>query len=493
MANENPTTLYAISSHELSSITNFQKSLHYNKESIEAMEKEKNPNSTNIDIISESTEANEVIYSNHYGLIKKYSWGTIQKAPMRISYNIQNDGYVSFKVHEKMDHLIKTYITAEFPIVKVKPEYEETIQICWTHNLGHNFYDSISLMFNDKTIMTLNSKYLDFHAQMMMDSHKRKLYRKLIGDEKYVGDWGKQTIKYTTTTPIPFGYSKDTTKSILLHKIQLDNLLHVVKYKTKLNSLIRMRKFNPDTNTWEHIKFKYKYVSISGISDPATYNFKRPLMWAEYDTIMQDEKEWLDDFYKIPENEIHPKFLNGKLPIQIYVDLVHMLPPIIVTSNSNIIVPLNYNLPCKGIFWMCHNNISEKLSYHSNYTTDPINADNGENPLEVVSMKYTQSGKYKFYKFPIYHFNDIVSYYDTKSTCYQQGYNFFTLCHDINTQQDSQYDIVFENNSKAELILEFKNNLSDYNYTIHVGLLVTGRIDYDHDKNLFLFNGEEDM
>lgn len=390
--------------------------------------------------------------------MKKSGWGVNSIEKVEIHH--RGDGIAEYIINNKMDFLIHSYLIREFPRIEVDPRFDAKVQISWCDNIGHHSYEYIQLWVDKEKVLTITPVWLDIRQRYLLPSHMKEKYMRMVGDERFTGHWGKETMAFKTKTPLPFHYSRHITQALPLFVMSSKSEVKIViKYKTRISELVRMRIYDDENKIWVSTPFNWKLIKGVGpdkIGSDLNNEFdklKIPEMFSKYCKISKEEKIWFE------EDKMIKRLNDGStinIPLKYYMEDIIILPVKSNEQNSpSISVNLSSKLPVKAIFWVMQNKNGIIYNNYSNYTTNKDGT--GDHPVDSISIEYNSNEK-KIHDMEPYHFDEIASYYDGISSGDKIGYGFYNLCHDVRSFNQAPIALLF-NNAKAAISFKLKSNV----------------------------------
>jgi len=378
-------------------------------------------------------------------------WKEIKKTCMsvdisdKMSVTPGSEGEYIYSINKGMDFLLYPYMYRTYPGYKVKDELKKNVEICWTHNLGHNVITRLDLIIDDDAKQTITNTWLDVYSQFFMKAGFRKKYRMGIYDRKYAQGWTTDLKPCTTKTPIPLFCGKKRNMAIPLFLCSLSKLEIRGNFKTKISELMKMRGRKTENEPWEEIP--YKWQSLQAVSGQDQKIDGAPEMFAYYSKIQDHEKlGWKDNI----------EASNSKSYKLYYEDIIIISPDKFFTSKEPFSQELLCKTTAKSIFWVAQNQKGLKFNNYSNYTTNSLNIESGEHPIKRISYKYG-GNNYRFQDMDYTHFDDMMSYYRFPSTPFEKGYGVFS--HSSNPSgTDADNGPVFDKDGKITLTLTIGGN-----------------------------------
>lgn len=322
-----------------------------------------------------------------------------------------SEGNFTFTVNDKMDFLTSIYKFRQFPSYKVKEQFKDKAQICWTHNLGHNDIIRLDLIIDDEPKQTITSTWLDIYSQFFVKSEFRKEYRKYIGDRKYAPKWGSEIPAVKTITPLPFFFDRSRNASLPLFLTEKSKITIKGTFRTKISDLLKMR-FRADENSpW--IEVPYRWELLEGVHQENQKIDGLLEFHATYSKITTEEKGgWIE---MIQEDSADKSYSL------LYDDIVIMESNKPCSKEDPFDQELHCNTTAKGVFWVAQNQDGLKYNNYSNYTTNPLDISAGKNPITTVGIKHGGTSS-RCQNMDAEHFQYIQAYYRLPSTPFEPGY-----------------------------------------------------------------------
>ena len=407
---------------ELNSITKFQKELHESRRNKEG-ELEK-------------------IASIFYQGFEKVTWYTriLNKIPCSV---VGDDNVYVFKVNTTFHYLVYTYMVQHWPHIRVKPEYRDDYKICWPHNRPHNTLQHGHFEVDDVVVNTLDHVWLDTYFEHFMKPGFRDHYNMFVGNVPRDEEWGDVLYAYDTDLPQPWYYSRDPCLAFPLHYCARDtNVSHVYEVKNKIGDLLRMAKHVTDRNgdkSWVELK-EVDFKVLDGVTSKS--KLKKPEMWAAYSYVTPNEIEWN---VECQGADAHVFYIN---------DVVACDQTNTKTYGKTAQVDLCCKSPCKALFWSAENMDATKKRNYSNYTTDSVNLYNGWDPVQHISLKYSETERIK--EMATHHFTRMQSWYHLPSPPSTAGYNVHSLAHDC-MSIDAEVGLIFSE-LKAKMFFKLRGH-----------------------------------
>lgn len=329
-------------------------------------------------------EADELICSHILRDFKKCTWHS--HVPSQMSA-IPSGDTVRFPCLGSFHNLLYSYRKQNIPCIRVKPDFQDRIEICWTKNLGTNTIKEAKLLFNEEPNFSFDNITLDdyFRPGMFMVNGQSKFVDKhqidsWLGNTPEMTNFSDILPEYDLFVPDPWYYSKDGSLAIPLYLCNNIPVSHTYILRNKITDLLRMREKTGET--WKEIPCNLKY--LDGVGEGI---LPIPELWGRYDLLDEDELNYNRNFWKTEKGEYNPKSEKSFY----YNDYIKVASMSSAKLGENIYVDLESSLPVRSLTWKAENLTSSKNRNYSNYTTDPDG--NGRTPIHTINYKYSNSDR----------------------------------------------------------------------------------------------------
>lgn len=449
-----------------------------------------------------SQKDNEEIESKFYKKIKKRNMSVDILEKMPVSPG--SSGEFIFEYNNKMDFVAYTYMYRKFPRLKVKDELKDNVQICWTHNLGHNCIESLELIIDDNPKQTLTNTWLDIYSQFFMKNGFRKKYRMDIGDRKYLKDWSTELDPISVKVPLPFFYDRRSTANFPLFLASMSKLKIRGRFRMKISQLLKMRVRKSDKDEWTETEFKWQ--SLQGVNNEDQEIPGLPELYTNYQKITQEEKDFWNDEINHNHNKVYK---------MLYDDIIIINPDKLYNSKEPFSELLSSKTTAKVVYWVAQNQNGLKYNNYSNYTTNALDMDKGDYPITKISAKHGGITN-RFQGLDYSHFDSIMSYYRHISSPFEKGYGSWCLCGDtysndadvgpiLDLTKTSLTLSLEESGDKSGGIIEIKKDnllesildksrdskVSDNRYKIYIFIQVIKKMEFNHAEKVKVYDGNE--
>lgn len=383
-----------------------------------------------------ASSRSESIQSIFSGAISERLW--YSTTPIKMEVETQND-IVKYIVLNTFHYLSHVYMVQKLPALKVKKAYNDTIQICWPHNVANNVTKLGEFKVNETKIQTIDNKWLDDFLQFFTESGREQWIAECQGNIPELEDWNNFLPEYDLTPIQPFFIDNDDNTAFPIFKIDRQHKIHF-RYKLRRNfrKLLRMRKLIE--GKWCDIPFNKNYIEGNYGSDI----LPEPELWGIY--------------YKVTEPELNSNLnCEGDDGVRsnemIVLDVIPIKGENLYTYGKSPTIPLVSDQPVKAFTFKAQKKDYLKSRNYSNYTTED-EVRKGFSPIDKVN-KFCYGTANKMKDIGIHHTSRIFPFYHCTRTPFEKGYNIVSLCSKID---DSSFDTaVILSNLKAELKLSFRN------------------------------------
>lgn len=425
-----------ICKYEYDVLNDFQKELHF---------------------VNDQSDITSVFYKEY----RKTMW--YAQSSVKLKCTGSGESELSYTVNNMFHELLYTYMRQNFPALRVKSNWANRVQICWTHNMGTNIVQQGRLKFDDDVPQTIDSVWYDIYSQFYMKPGFRAHYDVCVGNLPILEDWTTNLPEYTTNIIQPFYHAVDACRAIqLFYFSSLASITYNYKVRNNISEMLRMRCRLPDKEfkdekgnvirkdpIWKEYPVNLKYIEGAGPS--AT--LKTPEVWGRYAYLSDEEIEW----YKMCEVE---EVVEGDKKVMRSKDKVIYIEDVVSCNSTNpqmlgssVQVDLDCKTPAKAIFFVSENLTARNNRSFSNYTTCADNLYKGWNPNKAVTLAY--GGSHRLDNMDIDHFDKIECWKHFPSPPSEPGYNAYSFAYD-STSLDADVGIVM-NEIKAKLLITLGN------------------------------------
>lgn len=317
-----------------------------------------------------------------------------------------------YKVNPSFDYLMYTYLRSVFPGASVKEEWKDRVEICLTHNVGHNIVNNAKMKHNDDILQTIDNVWLDIYYQFYQDAGagKREAHNISVGNLKSLTEWSSHLPAKPINIDQPWFYSQYPALSFPIFQSSQDKISHIYKFRLNLSSLLRMR-IKTAKGTWKHVTPIFKYLDI-----PSDAHMSNPELWGKYALLSK------------PERDMYSTCSDYKKRTLYIRDVINCDSTTPKTLNNKETISLKCQNPCLAMFWLAENDKSTSLNNLSNYTTNTFDLSKGCDPIVSTTLKYGTSEKLS--DMPSDHFNLAQARKHFPSAPNEEGYHALSYAWD---------------------------------------------------------------
>jgi hypothetical protein len=379
-------------------------------------------------------------FQDHFDIIQKVIYGTrenINDSEVSTSesvhvyqyarttwYNkvpriIPSEGDLSEKKYNltngKHDLLAYTTFRQLLPIIRVKKEFEQKIQVRWCEDPAINIISDAKLSYGSDKIGNLNSKSIRAKLKLFKGNDEQKFIDNQIGNIPELQQWNIYLPSVTVKFEFPWFYSADDTLGLPLYYSCNDkHFVHSYSLNNKLVNLLRMRILKDD-DTYEIIPVDLKYLHV----EERIETLKTPEIMGIYIKLLPDEV----DSYKCWTRE--NKY--GDFYIEDIVECTSDNPSV---YGKKLSVEMNENAIIHTMVWLAENRTAKELGNLSNYTTNILDKNLGYDPIEWSTLHI---GSYDYFKELHADYTGVLLLREFKGKPVEPGYHVWSFCRNHNS------------------------------------------------------------
>lgn len=418
-----------------------------------------------------------IIYTPFYAQYRKSTW--YLHFPEKLGMITgSSEKHISYSVNHRPHGLLYTDLYQRLPSVIAEEGYE----IKWTHNIGSNIAESITLEFNDDHLQSLDYIAIDMCFQSMLPEHKKKALPQLLGNIGILTEWNTALPSFTTIFPLPWFYAKNHASFFpLFYCGFLDRVVHRVNLRHYISELLLVR----DAKTKMPVKVSNKTIKLVDGSPPRDGEkmaLPYPQMWGEYLYLTPLECDY-NRCIVLPKDgkSARPNMNKNVLYIEDVICIDSKNPVALTTKYPEEIV--NTRFPVHAIGLVAQNKTAVDNKYYSNYSTNAENHFAGWSPICHTSFHHGNG--YLFKELPSAHTERGHAWHHYPSVPSEPGFNFWSLGVDPCDSSSPPPAIVL-NNSRVEIKLDDTNpyialgmdEASADKYNIRLRLFINKRLTF---------------
>ena len=403
------------------------------------------------------------IRSDLYREDKKTTWFT--HYPQLSEYDIKEKNIIIFKINTFARGLQHSDLIQDLPSIICKEGYEAR----WIDDIISNICIEGTFNFDDQTIQTVDTLLHDIKLNSDTPDYQYQKIKENIGNRSELINWNKKLPKAELNIFLPWMYNKDDITSYfpLYNCGGENNINHKIKYESKLNKLLLVRKILGD-GKYENVDIKEGIYQINDTqindnnNDNDVYVLNILKMNVEYLLLSDIECE--------NNRFIDPNVLNNKNVIY-YHDMISVDVDVDINNQdkNEIILPIKCSYPIHMFVWVGENITLKNKGIYGKYTTQDNNS-----PILSSSLCLDESS---------FLFKDLSSHrtqnvYPLKHFCCvpkNKGMNFWVIGGKINSL-NFQPGIVINNGS---LIIKIDNTeCKEDKFIYRLKLIITKKLTF---------------
>ena len=289
-----------------------------------------------------------------------------------LSQTKKSNKYV-FDVENSFDFLCMTYLTHSLKRIEVDPKFENVIQIRLVKNFMHHLIKSATLIFDDEIRQSFDNIFLDDWFQFFIPEGKKRAYSTMCGNVKKLRKWGTVIPDHKNSLPLPF-YYQVLGNALPLFYNSLSSVKHIFEFEDQAYKLIEvMGKKKPEQGSsssdavWRPVPPQAKYLKEK------SKKLNMPRLFGKYANISDMERK---------------DRKSGTIEILV-MDMIKNDAQNRIPFGTSKTVNLRSGYPCTFIMWKAAHVQASKLNIRSNYTSNAISPDDGQNPCIIATFKHT--------------------------------------------------------------------------------------------------------
>lgn len=385
--------------------------------------------------VHSTTSLDEGMTSVFYHPFRKTTW--FAHLPVKLKSTEDGDD-VTYTVNNTFHFLMYSYMRCFFPEIKVKKQFQNTVRICWPHNMGTSPIIEADFKIDDDPFQSFDGVWCDIHNQFYMKPGFREHHNMYIGNEPSFESWKTGLPAYTTNVHQPWFYSMGVAFPLYYTSSQT-TITHRYRLRRNVIDLLRMQILR--SGKWQELKrVKHEYL------ERVTPNTRLPTpeLWARYSYNTENEIAWLKECGQSSTHTLYIKDVarcdasNGSR----YKDVAE--------------VDLHCDTACLAMFWVAENINATQCRNFSNYTTDSSNLYMGWDPIRRTTLRHGNVVHLK--SMDSDHFSAAEPRYHFPSPPSEPGYHAFSFAFD-STSTDADVGIVFAGIKSKLSVLIANNNI----------------------------------
>jgi len=355
--------------------------------------------------LHEAASADQTVEStfNHEQKQRSFSAGVAVEVPCEIKGE-----ELVYTLDNKYNYAVYTFMRQILPPIRVRREYEELIQICWTRNLGLCLTRTSRICSGEDMIQHYDWYWACVNRQYFMKKDKRQHYDLMIGNVPFLIEWANNLPSFALNIPQLFTYCRDPVMSFPLCRCRRSVITQRYRIRSRISELVRMRRLVD--GCWVDIPFNSIYLENMEKSP----RLNQPRLFAYYSKIRPSELEW------VHSDEIKPAMYVDDV-ITVTSEGVHRL-------GSTVALKLHGDKPCKAIFPLAENVESSRLRNWSNFTTNTFDLLQGWGPISKIKISYGGNPRNGISKIDYY--DRVAPWFIGESCPIEPGYSLYPIAYE---------------------------------------------------------------
>lgn len=391
----------------------------------------------------------EEIESRFFYHPRKVSWTSNIQLPMTL---VREGAFCVYTADPAFHLLIQSVMIWKVPSVRVKKEYENSVQIAWAEDLGFALVREAAMYIGDTKVQSADAEWMCVYYQTLdRRAQKHEALEHMIGNRAELQTWTSELREATLIVPQPWYYNESEVFAVPLFFCAEQRVRHKYMFRARWSEVLRMRRRAEaggagDSGEWREL------------SEPA-------LNCLEYSEDVLSPPDLIARYVQLTPEELE---YRRRERFYFYIrDVVRWSDDVPKTYGDSVSVEIHTEQPCQAVFFVAQNVEWQKRRCPMRFTTL-----DGANPFQSAKLVYGVSEKVP---------ERSIEYFDTLEPyfCFpkfpRKCCNGMCFCYDL-TSVDPDVGIVFKNHS-AKLILRLRERESRSElFRIKVYFLVLKRL-----------------
>lgn len=381
---------------ELNSLTQFQKEIH------------------------QVDDVEEPLISNFYRDFYKSTWHS--NISMKLKCDEDGDE-LTYSVNTSFHYLSYTFMRYKLPWVRVKPEYRDSVEVAWCHNVGSNKIEKAVFKEDDDLFHKWDSVWYDIYYQFYQyqGAGKREAHEYSIGNIEVLENFSTCLPEWSINIDQPWFYSMHSQLSFPIFYKNTQTRAHHRYTLRRFIDLLRVRKRDINGNWTDITTGIHNYIEMG--------NAQKPELWGRYAYISEQEIQHNKDCEESRVFYIRDVESCDATDVKKYG----------MTAE----IKLQCTNPCLAFFWVAENMDATRKHNYSNYTTDTNDIYNGWDPIKTNELIYTASNQTRFTNAESDHFSvaEPRKHFPSAPSITYRGYHALSYAWD-STSFDAEVGIV---------------------------------------------------
>lgn len=306
-------------------------------------------------------------------------------APLKKSGQANSASYTFAKSADFVGNVFYKYTTPE---ITVKAAEQVNYRIAFSSNHGHHVAKSLHFTVNEIPIVKLDPVAMDQLSETNLDEAQYTGYQRYIGNVNKALTFGSRLPPITVKKhlhelwfcqkdrPVPgnaFPLCAAKHNTIALAAEFVESLAEVIRIQKNMAA-------DPANDPADWQDFNPKSVNLADIVDvvgSAGLAMPVPDVWAEYVLVQDDERE-----------------VHQKKKIDTVIEQVqrHSSGRVAVGTHR---VTFHFSYPLRYLLFSAYNRTASDKNYFGNYSTNPLDASGGLDPIRKVTLWYDNTARFQ--------------------------------------------------------------------------------------------------
>lgn len=286
------------------------------------------------------------------------------------------------------DFAENTWYTFTTPQIDVISTEQVNYRIAYSPNWGHHVVNSLQLTVNEIPIVKLDPVVMDQLSELNLKDADFTAYQRFIGNTNKALTFGHHLPQITVKKPLHELWFGQKTNPVPGNAFPLccaknNTLALAIEFVDSLAEVIRIQKNYaavPGTDPADWRDFNPKSVNLADIvSVTGTSGLSMPLpdVWTEYVLVMDDERA------------MH----QAKTIDTVIEQVQRFTSPRITVGTTRFTFHFSY--PLRYLVFSAANATAADKNYFGNYSTNPLDASAGLDPVRQVTLWYDNTARWQ--------------------------------------------------------------------------------------------------
>jgi len=317
------------------------------------------------------------------------------RLPVPLKKSGQASG-ATYTYAKSADFAENTWYTFTTPQIDVVDDQKALYRIAYSPNWGHHVVNSLQLTVNEIPIVKLDPITMDQLSELNLEDADFRAYQRFIGNTNKALTFGDHLPQITVKKPLHELWFGQKTNPVPGNAFPLCCAKHntialAVEFVDSLAEVIRIQKnFKVGAGPDDWRDFNPKSVNLADIvtvSGSSGLAMPLPDVWSEYVLVMDDERA-----------------MHQAKTIDTVIEQVQRFSSPRVTAGTTRFT-FHFSYPLRYLVFSANNVTAADKNYFSNYTTNPLDAATGLDPVRSATLWYDNTARWQ--NMPGDHFTDL--------------------------------------------------------------------------------------